>query len=393
MELTILIPCLNEAETLKFCIDKALSFLYRRGIAGEVLIADNGSSDGSVQIATKAGARLEHIPQRGYGAALIGGIRAAKGRYIIMGDADDSYDFTQLDGFVEKLRQGHHLVIGNRFSGGIEAGAMPPLHRYLGNPVLSFIGRLLFRSPIRDFHCGLRGCEREAILKLDLRSPGMEFASEMIVKATLAKLVIAEVPTTLSRDGRNRPPHLRSWRDGWRHLRFLLMMSPRWLFLYPGLSLMVLGLAAQAAIWRGPIIIDGVSFDIHSMLYASGAVILGLQLVLFSILARAIGCLKGVLPLTRYFERLMRAFSLERGIIYGLTIALSGLALALYSIKAWFAAGLSTLDPEAMMRIAIPSVALMIAGAEIFFASFILSFIDVPHMPLGSTSLVNPTIK
>jgi hypothetical protein len=295
-----------------------------------------------------------------------------------MADADDSYDFSQLDAFVDCLRAGTTMVIGHRFRGGIRPGAMPLLHRYLGNPVLSFAGRLFFSSRIGDFHCGLRGVDRAAALKLQLSAPGMEFASEMIVKAALAGWRIAEVPTVLSPAGRSRPPHLRSWRDGWRHLRFLLMMSPRWLMLYPGLCLMGIGLAAELAILRGPIVIDGVGFDIHTMLYAAGATILGVQLVLFSLLARAVGVLKSLLPMTGWLARFLRVFTLERGILLGVSLALAGLGLAVYSVQSWWAdARLAALDPATMMRVAIPSVTLMLAGAEIFFASFLLSIIDV----------------
>lgn len=380
-EFTILMPCLNEAETVATCVEKARGFFNRAGIQGEVVVADNGSTDGSQALATSAGARIVEVAARGYGSAIIGGVHAALGRYVIMADADDSYDFGQLDSFVERLRRGDKLVMGNRFAGGIKPGAMPPLHRYLGNPVLSFIGRLLFRSPIGDFHCGLRGFDREAIRKLNLSSPGMEFASEMIVKATLAGLTISDVPTILSPDGRTRAPHLRSWRDGWRHLRFLLMMSPRWLLLYPGLFLLVIGTAAGAVIIRGPLVIKGVGFDIHTMLYALGGTILGLQLILFSILASAVGCVKNVLPMTSNFRRFLAIFSLERGIAWGLAIGLAGLLLAIYSVDIWVGAQLAALDPQAMMRIAIPSVTLMLAGAEIVFASFILSFIDVQPEP------------
>src|ERR1700723_3780705 len=273
MELTILMPCLNEAETVATCVRKARSFLTRTGIEGEVLVADNGSTDGSPQLARDAGARVVEISKKGYGNALMGGINAASGRFVIMADADDSYDFSQLDAFVDGLRSGNTMVIGHRFRGGIRRGAMPFLHRYLGNPVLSFAGRLLFSSRIGDFHCGLRGVDRAAVLQLGLHAPGMEFASEMIVKATLAGWRIAEVPTVLSLDGRSRAPHLRSWRDGWRHLRFLLMMSQRWLMLYPGTFLIGIGIAAELAILHGPIVIEGVGFDIHTMLYAGGAVI------------------------------------------------------------------------------------------------------------------------
>jgi glycosyltransferase involved in cell wall biosynthesis len=377
VELTILMPCLDEAETIVICVNKARDFLQRSRTDGEVLVADNGSTDGSADLALAAGARVVQIALKGYGNALIGGIEAARGRFVIMADADDSYDFSRLDAFVEKLRNGSMMVIGNRFRGDIEPGAMPMLHRYLGNPLLSFVGRLFFGSGIGDFHCGLRGVERAAALRLRLRAPGMEFASEMIVKATLAGWRIAEVPTVLSPTGRTRAPHLRSWRDGWRHLRFLLMMSPRWLMLYPGASLIVVGVAAQLALLRGPLLIAGVGFDIHTMLYAAGALILGVQLVLFSLLARAVGVLKNVLPISPPLARFLRVFTLERGILLGLSLALAGFGLAVYSVLTWAHARLGALDPAAMMRVAIPSVTLMIAGTEVIFSSFLLEFIDV----------------
>ena len=377
LELTILMPCLNEAETVATCVCKARNFLKRTGIAGEVLVADNGSGDGSLELARQAGARVVRIAQRGYGSALLGGLRAAHGRFVIMADADDSYDFSRLDGFVERLRGGNQLVVGHRFRGGIRPGAMPALHRYLGNPLLSFAGRLFFSSKVGDFHCGLRGVDRVAVLKLGLSSPGMEFASEMIVKATLAGWHIAEVPTTLSPAGRSRSPHLRSWRDGWRHLRFLLMMTPRWLMLYPGAALIALGTLAELAILRGTIVIHGVGFDIHSMLYAAGATVLGVQLVLFSLLARTVGVVKNLLPMSRSLARFLRLFTLERGILLGLLLGSSGLALAVYSVVSWTQVRLGALDPAEMMRIAIPSVTLMLTGAEIFFASFLLGFIDL----------------
>jgi hypothetical protein len=377
MELTILMPCLNEAETVAACVYKARSFLTRTGIEGEVLVADNGSTDGSPQLARDAGARVVEISKKGYGNALIGGIDAATGRYVIMADADDSYDFSQLDAFVDGLRAGNTMVIGHRFRGGIQPGAMPLLHRYLGNPVLSFAGRLFFSSEIGDFHCGLRGVDRAATQKLGLRAPGMEFASEMIVKATLAGWRIAEVPTVLSPDGRSRAPHLRSWRDGWRHLRFLLMMSPRWLMLYPGACLIGIGVAAEIAILHGPVVVGGVGFDIHTMLYAGGATILGVQLILFALLARTVGVLKALLPMSPSLERFLRLFTLERGILFGMVLGLSGFALAIYSVESWAHARLAALDPATIMRVAIPSVTLMLAGAEIVFASFLLGLIDV----------------
>jgi glycosyltransferase involved in cell wall biosynthesis len=377
VELTILMPCLNEAETIAICVQKAGNFLARSGIKGEVIVADNGSTDGSPDLALASGARVVSISEKGYGNALIGGIRAAQGRFVIMADADDSYDFSQLDSLVESLRAGNMMVIGNRFRGGIRSGAMPLLHRFFGNPLLSLVGRMFFSSAIGDFHCGLRGIDRAASLKLGLHAPGMEFASEMIVKATLARWRIAEVPTTLSPSGRSRRPHLRSWRDGWRHLRLLLMMSPRWLMLYPGSFLIAIGVAAQIAIARGPIVVSGVGFDIHTMLYAGSAVILGVQLVLFSVLARAIGVLKNVLPMRPTFARFLSVFTLERGIVLGLLLGALGLGLAVYSVTTWAQAHLAALDPTVVMRLAIPSVTLMLTGVEIVFSSFLLKFIDV----------------
>jgi hypothetical protein len=385
LELTILMPCLDEAETVETCVRKARGFLERSGIEGEVLVADNGSTDGSPELACAAGARVVRIERKGYGSALIGGIDAARGRFVIMADADDSYDFSKLDAFVDALRAGNTMVIGHRFRGGIRPGAMPMTHRYLGNPVLSFVGRLFFSSDIGDFHCGLRGFDRAAALQLGLRAPGMEFASEMIVKATLAHWRIAEVPTVLSPDGRSRPPHLRSWHDGWRHLRFLLMMSPRWLMLYPGTCLIGIGVAAELVILHGPVVIGGVGFDIHTMLYAAGATILGTQLVLFSLLARTIGVLKNLLPMSPPLARFLRIFTIERGILLGLLLGLAGFGLAGYSVESWAHARLAALDPATMMRVAIPSVTLMLAGAEIIFASFLLGFIDVRATSAGDS--------
>jgi len=370
-------PCLNEAETIAICVQKASHFLLLSDIQGEIIVADNGSTDGSPDIALESGARVVHIPEQGYGNALIGGITAARGRFVIMADADNSYDFSELSSMMESLRSGNMMVIGNRFRGGIRSGAMPFMHRFIGNPLLSLLGRMFFSSAIKDFHCGLRGIERVPMLKLGLRAPGMEFASEMIVKATLAGWRIGEVPTTLSPTGRSRRPHLRSWRDGWRHLSFLLMMSPRWLMLYPGTCLIAIGVTAQIAIARGPIMVSGIGFDIHTMLYAGGAVILGIQLVLFSVLARAVGVLKNVLPMRPTFSRFLRLFTLERGILLGLLLAASGLGLAAYSLATWARSHLAALEPTIVMRLAIPSVTLMLAGAEVIFSSFLLKFIDV----------------
>src|SRR6202161_2829366 len=270
-------PCLNEAETVATCVRKAMGFLAESGISGEVVVADNGSTDGSQQLDEAEGARVVPVSEKGYGNALLGGIEAAHGKYIIMGDADDSYDFTNRMPYVDELRKGADLVMGNRFAGGIAPGAMPPLHRYLGNPVLSYVGRLFFRSKIGDFHCGLRGFNRDSVLALGLQATGMEFASEMVVKAALAGQHVTEVPTTLAKDGRSRPPHLHTWRDGWRHLRFLLLFCPRWLFSAPGIVMIVLGLIIGGATATGPITIGDVTFDIDTLVAAGGIVIIGFQ--------------------------------------------------------------------------------------------------------------------
>ncbi len=375
-ELTILMPCLNEAATVARCIAKARAFLERSGVQGEILVADNGSTDGSTEIAGRAGARVVNVAERGYGAALAGGIAAARGRYVIMGDADDSYDFANLQPFVEKLRQGYPLVMGNRFAGGIRSGAMPWLHRYIGNPVLSFVGRVLFRAPVRDFHCGLRGFERAAVQSLELRTKGMEFASELVVKAALAGWRIAEVPTTLQPDGRERPPHLRSWRDGWRHLSFLLLFSPRWLFLYPGLCLLLLGTALTTTLYFRPLALFGAGLDIHSMLYASAGGLLGLQLCLFALFARLSAQNAGLLPRSAAIVNLVRLVTLERGLLLGFLIALAGLGWSALAFWQWREAGFGALDPRVVMRETIPASALMIGGMEVMLASFLLHLIN-----------------
>jgi len=375
-ELTILMPCLNEAATVGSCIAKARGFLERSGIDGEVLIADNGSNDGSRQLAERAGARVVEVAERGYGAALAGGIAAARGRYIIMGDADDSYDFSRLETFVARLREGYPLVMGNRFRGGIRKGAMPFLHRYVGNPVLSFVGRLLFRTGVGDFHCGLRGFDREAARSLHLTTTGMEFASELIVKASLAGWRIAEVPTTLSPDGRGRPPHLRTWRDGWRHLRFLLLFSPRWLFLYPGIALLAAGTALTTALYFTPLHFMGAGLDIHSMLYASAAALLGMQLCLFALFARVSAQNAGLLARHPGLQRLLRALTLERGLLLGVSVALCGLVWSGAAFWQWREAGFGALDPRVVMRDTIPAATLMVGGMELMLAAFLLSVLN-----------------
>lgn len=377
MELTILMPCLNEAETLERCIKKANSFLATSGVKGEVVIADNGSTDGSQDIARRNNARVVDVPAKGYGAALAGGIRAAHGQYIIMGDSDDSYDFSSLMPFIEKLREGYQLVMGNRFKGGIARGAMPFLHKYLGNPVLTFIGRLLFKSSCGDFHCGLRGFNKEAIQGLNLRTNGMEFASEMIVKSALYHLRIIEVPTTLSKDGRSRPPHLRTWRDGWRHLRFLLMYSPRWLFFYPGLFFITLGTALIGLLLPGPLKIGTVELDVHTMLLAGTATILGTQIVIFAVLAKQYASNHGLLPRNARWNSIMEFISLERMLIFSIVILVMGIVGIVLAVTQWGAARFGHLNYENVMRYIIPSVTLIVTGLQIFFGAFLSGILNL----------------
>lgn len=378
MELTILMPCLNEALTVETCIRKARAYLEKRNIAGEVLVADNGSTDGSQTLAAAAGARVIEVANKGYGAALMGGIQAANGRYVIMADADDSYDFTDLDGFVDRLRRGFKLVIGNRFQGGIKPGAMPVLNRYLGNPVLSLVGRTLFASSVGDFHCGLRGFERQAILGLCLSAPGMEFASEMVVKASLASLEIAEVPTTLSPDGRQRAPHLRPWRDGWRHLSFMLLRSPQWLFLYPGLLMAVLGLVSSAILVKGPIRVPGVfTLDINGLLFLSIAAIVGVQITFFGLFAMAFARKMHLRIAHGFPERLLKAASGEAAIATGACLVLGGIGGAIYAVLQWGESSFGALIPSDMMRITIPTVTALAIGTQILFGGFLLGFIEI----------------
>jgi glycosyltransferase involved in cell wall biosynthesis len=373
-ELSVVMPCLNEAETVASCIDKATLFLERTGIRGEIIIADNGSTDGSRSIAVDHGARVVDVAARGYGCALAGGINAAEGRYIIMGDADESYDFLSLDPFIEKLREGYELVMGNRFQGGIEPKAMPPLHRYLGNPVLSGVGRLFFHSPVGDFHCGLRGFDRAAIVGLDLRAPGMEFASEMVVKATQKELRIIEVPTTLSPDGRSRSPHLRSFRDGWRHLRFLLLNSPRWLFAYPGIVMAGAGLIVMlVGIIKGPFKIGSVTFEMNTLLFAALSLILGMEVMLYALYLKVYAVSAGSLPETRRIGRFLDWFTLEKGLLIGAVPTLLGVACLIYAFLFWESRSFGQLVPSQIMRITIPSVSATVVGINLVFSSFLLA--------------------
>jgi hypothetical protein len=379
VELTILMPCLNEAETIATCIDKAQGFLARAGVAGELLIADNGSSDGSVEYALARGARVIAVTERGYGAALRAGIAAARGRYIILGDADDSYDFSRLEPFLAKLREGSDLVMGNRFAGGIAPGAMPFLHRYLGNPVLSLIGRMFFHSGIRDFHCGLRGLRRDAIQALDLRTSGMEFASEMVVRAALNGLAIAEVPTALAVDGRSRPPHLRTWSDGWRHLRFLLMFSPRWLFLYPGAVLLALGALATLALLPGPLMLTPrFGLDDHTFLVATIAILVGVQVVGFGVIARHFAAANGLLPRSKSLDGLMSRVSLERGLLIALALMSGGIGGVAWSLWQWAALDFGPLTAPVVTRVLTLSLVLIAAAVQLAFTVFLLGIIDLP---------------
>ena len=378
IELSIVMPCLNEAETLAVCIDKAQGYLERSGVSGEVIVADNGSTDGSQDIARAHGARVVDVPAKGYGSALMGGIEAARGDYVIMGDADDSYDFSQLDAFVGRLRTGDELVMGNRFAGGIAEGAMPPLHRYLGNPVLSWVGRVLFRSPIGDFHCGLRGFNRRAILNLHLQTTGMEFASEVVVKSTLGGLRVSEVPTTLHKDGRSRPPHLRSWRDGWRHLRFLLIFSPRWLFLIPGAVAFLLGFLGTLFLAFGPIVFGDVGFDVSSQIYLAALTVVGYQAILFAVLTKIYAQHEGFnIPRSRNFDRLEKRISLESGALVGLFLFLVGLGVAVWQFSVWAASGFGALDPSSTLRTAVLAALFMMLGAQTIMAGMFLGALKV----------------
>jgi glycosyltransferase involved in cell wall biosynthesis len=372
-ELSIVMPCLNEAETLEKCISKARSFLEHSRISGEIVIGDNGSTDGSQEIATRCGARVVNVSVRGYGAALYGAIMSAQGRYCIMGDSDDSYDFSSLSDFVEKLRAGADLVMGNRFLGGIAPGAMPWQNRYIGNPILTQIGRVLFGCPVSDFHCGLRAFSKDAFLRMDLRTTGMEFASEMVIKATLMGMKIVEIPTTLSPAGRTRAPHLRPYRDGWRHLRFMLLFSPNWLFLYPGLVFMALGSALGGVLLAEPFYLSGVRFGLDTLIYCMTMIEVGFQAILFAVLSRAYAVQEGLFPIKSQPRLIERAFTLERGILLGFSLLMIGVCLLVYALALWHEARFGELETERIARIVIGSSLSLSLGFQTILSSLLLS--------------------
>ncbi len=372
LELSVVLPCLNEARTVGACVREALAAMAKAGLAGEVVIADNGSTDGSQALAEQAGARVVPISEKGYGHALRGGIAAARGRFVVMGDADQSYDFSHLPRFVEKLRAGDDLVMGNRFLGGIEPGAMPWKNRHIGNPLLTFIGRLFFRTEIRDFHCGLRGFSAAAYRRMNLRTTGMEFASEMVIKAVILGLRVSEVPTVLRRDGRDRPPHLRPWRDGWRHLRFMLLFSPRWLFFYPGALLMLGSALLGAALLPGPLQFGRVELDVHTLLFAAGGVLIGFQAVSFAALSKYFTIRAGLRPAEAQFETWLSKITLEAGIIVGGLLLVAGVLLWAIAVWLWREHGFGSLQPAQTLRWVIPGTLSLALGCQLILTSFFL---------------------
>lgn len=378
-ELSIVMPCLNEAETLEVCISKAKRFLVKNQVNGEIIIADNGSTDGSQQIAEALGAKVIPVKEKGYGSALRGGIEAALGTYIIMADADDSYNFEALSPFLKELRAGNDLVMGNRFKGGVEKGAMPFLHKYLGNPVLSFLGRLFYRIDIGDFHCGLRGFSKEAYYKMDLKTTGMEFASEMIVKSKLNNLKIVEVPTTLKPDGRTRAPHLNTWRDGWRHLRFLLLYSPQWLFLIPGIFLILVGFISSVLIISHPISFNTIQLDVHTLLYTSSAVLIGFQFIVFYALTKIYAVENNLLPKSTRYNKLFKYLNLETGLVIGALFLILGLILSYFGLDIWRHSNFGELNPSETLRIIIPAVFTILLGMQIIFFSLFFSILGLKN--------------
>jgi glycosyltransferase involved in cell wall biosynthesis len=377
VEVSIVMPCLNEAETLAKCIRHAQSAIANGGLSAEIIVADNGSTDGSQKIAGDLGARVVDVAREGYGSALIGGIDAARGRFVVMGDADDSYDFEAIGPLIDRLRDGYDLVVGNRFMGGIEPGAMPWSHRWIGNPVLTFISRVFFHAPVGDTHCGLRAFNKDAYEKMRLRATGMEFASEMVIKASLKGMRITEVPVVLRPDGRSRAPHLRTWRDGWRHLRFMLLFSPRWLFLYPGLALFAVGAILSALLLGGPLHVAGVRLDIHTLLVAGFLSLIGYQLVLFAVFTKIFAVRMGFHPPHPVLERPFRYITLEVGLLAGTLMVLAGIVGLVLAVASWQSVGFGNLNPSLTMREVIPAVLLLAIGTQTVFASFFISILSI----------------
>jgi glycosyltransferase involved in cell wall biosynthesis len=377
VEVSIVMPCLNESETLARCIGHAQSAVRKGGFSAEIIVADNGSVDGSQSVARELGVRVVEVSRKGYGRALIGGIDAAHGVFVVMGDADDSYDFEAIGPLIDKLREGYDLVVGNRFMGGIEPGAMPWSHRWIGNPVLTLISRLFFHAPVGDAHCGLRAFRKDAYERMRLRASGMEFASEMVIKAALKGMRITEVAVVLRPDGRSRPPHLRTWRDGWRHLRFMLLFSPRWLFLYPGLALFAVGAVLSALLVAGPLYLGGLRLDIHTLLVAGFLSLLGYQLVLFAVFTKIFAIRMGFHPPHPVLEGLFKYVTLEVGLLAGALMVLAGIAGLVLAVVSWQAAGFGSLNPSLTMREVIPAVVLLAIGTQTVFASFFISILSI----------------
>lgn len=380
-EVSVVMPCLDEAETLASCILEARAALDRSGIRGEVIVADNGSTDGSQEIAVRLGARVVHVPVKGYGSALRAGMLAARGTYVVMGDADASYDFGSIPALVERLRDGYQLVVGNRFRGGIERGAMPRLHRWLGNPVLSFLGRLFFGSDVGDFHCGIRALTRDAFAQMRLQTSGMEFASEMIIASSLIGLRTTEIPVVLRRDGRSRSPHLRTWRDGWRHLRFMLLYSPRWLFAIPGSAMLLLGLAGMSWLTPASRPVGPLTMDINSLLMFGLLAIVGYQVVVFGVFTRTLATLQGLHPEHDWLRRLQRHVTLEIGLMVGIAMLVAGAAVVAYVLWSWQQVRFGGLDPRVTMRELIPAAVLLVVGTQTIFSSFFLSILGLRRSP------------
>lgn len=377
LDVSVVMPCLNESRTIGTCVTKALVTIQQLNLNGEVIVGDNGSIDGSQEMASALGARVIAIPEPGYGAALLGAIAAARGRFVLMGDSDDSYDFTQLGFFLSKLREGYDLVVGNRFRGGILPGAMPPLHRYAGNPILSGLGRLFFKSPIGDFHCGLRAFRRDRIKQLRLQMLGMEFASEMIVKATLSGLRLAEIPTTLSPSARNRVSHLRTWRDGWRHLRFLLLYSPRWLFLYPGMLLFALGTLASIWLLFSPRTVGKITFDVDTLLFSAMAVLIGFQAINFAAFTETFAITRGFRPSSTRLGRFLQHMSLETGLAIGVSLLFAGTAMWAAGLSYWSSTHFGNLNPAKALRLVIPGAVCLTLGFQVMLSSFFLSVLGL----------------